>query len=46
MLTPLEDRERLVQLAFEGLGATGVFVADQAVLSLYAAGRTSGLVVE
>lgn len=46
VLTPREDRERLTQLAFEGLGATGIFVVDQAVLSLYAAGKTSGIVVD
>ncbi|KAL6782075.1 ARP7 [Auxenochlorella protothecoides x Auxenochlorella symbiontica] len=46
VLSSRSDRERLCQLAFEGLGVRGLFVADQGVLSLYAAGKTSGLVVD
>lgn len=40
------DRERLVQLLFEQFNVAGVYVADAAVLSLYAVGKLSGLAVD
>jgi len=43
---PLENREKMVQLMFEKFHVPKVYIALQAVLSLYAAGRTTGLVVE
>lgn len=44
--SPATNREKLVEVAFEGLGAPGMFVASQPVLAVYAHGRISGLVVE
>ena len=43
---PQADRERLVQLLFEQFNVAGVYVADAAVLSLYAVGKLSGLAVD
>lgn len=40
------DRERLAQMLFERFNLNGLFLADQAVLSLYAVGKTTGLVVD
>lgn len=39
------DAERLVQTAIENLGASGVYLARQPILTLYANGRTQGVVV-
>ena len=44
--TPQADRERLVQLLFEQFNVAGVYIADAAVLSLYAVGKLSGLAVD
>ncbi|XP_007537309.1 actin-like protein 9 [Erinaceus europaeus] len=44
--SPATNREQLVEVVFEGLGAPAMFVASQAVLSVYAHGRVSGLVVD
>lgn len=46
ILTSRPDRERVTQLMFEVFNANGVFIQDQPVCSLYAAGKTSGLVVD
>jgi actin-related protein 7 len=46
ILTSRDERERLAQLAFEVFNVTGYLATDAAVASLYAAGRTSGLVVD
>ncbi|PNH11787.1 Actin-related protein 7 [Tetrabaena socialis] len=46
LLTSRPDRETMAQLMFEVFNVTGLFVQDQAVLSLYAVGRTNGLVVD
>jgi hypothetical protein len=40
------DRERLTQLFFEQFNVTSLFLCDQAVLSLYALGKTSGTVID
>ena len=41
-----ETREKLVQLAFEKYNVPGVFLANTAVLSAFAAGRYTAVVVE
>ncbi|GFR47912.1 hypothetical protein Agub_g9712 [Astrephomene gubernaculifera] len=46
LLTGRTDREMMTQLMFEVFNVPGMFCQDQAVLSLYAFGRTSGLVVD
>ena len=43
---PKLNRERMVQIMFETFGVPNTYVAIQAVMSLYAAGRTTGLVVD
>jgi hypothetical protein len=40
------DRERLCQLMFEVFNLAGYYGADQAVLSMYALGRSSGTVID
>ncbi|NXP74916.1 ACTL9 protein, partial [Ramphastos sulfuratus] len=45
-LSPRRQRERMAELAFESLGCPGFFLSQQPVLSAYAHGRTSGLVVD
>jgi len=45
-LAAREDRERLVETLFESLGAPAASVNIQAVLSLYATGRTTGIVLD
>lgn len=46
VLTSRTDRETMSQLMFEAFNVSGLFIQDQAVLSLYAFGRTHGLVVD
>lgn len=46
LLTPKAVRERLVQLMFEKFNVSGFYATEQAVLSLYAAGRISGCTVD
>ncbi|EFJ45278.1 actin-related protein Arp7 [Volvox carteri f. nagariensis] len=46
LLTGRPDRETMTQLMFEVFNVTGLFCQDQAVLSLFAFGRTNGLVVD
>jgi len=43
-LNPKNNREKSAQIMFEGFGAPAVYCAIQAVLALYASGRTTGLV--
>jgi len=43
-LNPKNNREKSAQILFEGFGAPAVYCAIQAVLALYASGRTTGLV--
>jgi actin-related protein 2 len=45
-MNPLANRERMCQVMFEKYGFDGVYVAIQAVLSLYAQGLASGVVVD
>ncbi|XP_058382004.1 LOW QUALITY PROTEIN: actin-like protein 9 [Diceros bicornis minor] len=44
--SPTTNREKLVEVAFESLRSPAMYVASQSVLSVYAHGRVSGLVVD
>jgi actin len=43
---PKQNRERMISIMFETFQVKNVYVALQAVMSLYAAGRTTGLVMD
>jgi centractin len=45
-LNPRPQRERAAELLFETFGVPALFVSAQAILSLYASGRTTGLVLD
>uniref|UniRef100_A0A3P9MWB2 Si:ch211-241j12.3 n=1 Tax=Poecilia reticulata TaxID=8081 RepID=A0A3P9MWB2_POERE len=45
-MNPLENRRRMVEIMFENFGVPLAYVAMQAVLALYAAGRTTGVVFD
>ncbi|KAM9314899.1 LOW QUALITY PROTEIN: uncharacterized protein KZ484_024613 [Pholidichthys leucotaenia] len=45
-MNPRENRERMVEIMFESFSVPLTYVAMQAVLALYAAGRTTGVVFE
>jgi len=45
-LNPKENREKMVQTMFEHYGFQGVYIAIQAVLTLYAQGLLTGVVVD
>lgn len=45
-LNPKANREKMTQAMFETFNVPAFYVAIQAVLSLYASGRTTGLVVD
>jgi actin-related protein len=45
-LNPKANREKMTQLFFETFNAPGCYVGIQAVLSLYASGRTTGIVLD
>jgi len=46
-LNPKPDREKMAQIMFEKFNVPGFYVGNQAVMSLYAAGRTAaGLVLD
>lgn len=45
-LNPFSNREKAAEIFFEGLNAPALFYSVQAVLSLYASGRTTGVVLD
>ncbi|MFQ5819708.1 MAG: actin, cytoplasmic 2 [Candidatus Heimdallarchaeota archaeon] len=45
-LNPQNNREKMAEIMFETFNVPAVYVSMQAVLSLYASGRTTGLVVD
>ena len=45
-LNPTENRERAAEIFFEGLNVPAIFCSLQAILSLYASGRTTGVVLD
>ncbi|KAI0561795.1 actin [Gracilaria domingensis] len=45
-LNPKNNRERMTQIMFETFSIPAFYVNIQAVLSLYASGRTSGIVID
>ncbi|XP_078235106.1 actin-like protein 9 [Pogona vitticeps] len=45
-LCPMTNREKLVEVVFESLNSPRMFVASESILSLYAHGKISGLVID
>jgi len=45
-LNPKTNREKMISMMFETFACPGTFIQIQAVLSLYASGRTTGIVMD
>ncbi|TFJ87270.1 hypothetical protein NSK_001602 [Nannochloropsis salina CCMP1776] len=45
-LNPLVNREKASEVLFESFNVPAIFLAPQAILSLYASGRTTGVVLD
>lgn len=45
-LNPKANRERMIQIMFENFNVHSVYVSIQAVLALYASGRTTGCILD
>lgn len=45
-LNPRKNREKAAEIFFETFGAPALFISAQAILSLYASGRTTGVVLD
>ena len=45
-LNSKENREKMTQIMFEKFNTPAISIANQAVLSLFASGRTSGMVID
>ncbi|CAO2607047.1 Actin-85C (Fragment) [Lemmus lemmus] len=45
-LSPKANREKMTQIMFETFETLGMYMAIQAVLSLYASGYTTGIVMD
>jgi len=45
-LNPKSNREKMISMMFETFNCPGTFIQIQAVLSLYASGRTTGVVMD
>jgi len=46
LFNPNADRERMTQMMFESFNVPGFYLHNSSVLSMYATGRTTGLVLE